>query len=150
MPRIISGPIAGFAAYSIGWAWFFWSTLPLGIPGLIMLARFVPWNAREVEFRVEPPRIREPLTGGQLATRGLAGGAVGFAVAALILALLEALNTNSGDAIIASLAITPEIRRRIDFSDPYYRTPARFVSRKDVEIDGLETAARRLLQAKGK
>jgi PAT family beta-lactamase induction signal transducer AmpG len=91
LPRIISGPIAGFAAYSVGWAWFFWSTLPLGIPGLIMLARFVPWNAREVEFRVEPPRIREPLTGGQLAARGLAGGTVGFAVAALILALLEAL-----------------------------------------------------------
>ena len=91
LPRIISGPIAGFAAYSVGWATFFWATLPLGIPGLIMLARFVPWNARELEFRVEPPRIREPLTGAQLAVRGLAGGAVGFAFAALILAFLEAL-----------------------------------------------------------
>jgi polar amino acid transport system substrate-binding protein len=49
--------------------------------------------------------------------------------------LLEALNTNNGDAIIASLAVTPEMRRRVNFSDPYYRTPARFVSRKDVEID---------------
>lgn len=49
--------------------------------------------------------------------------------------LLEALNANNGDAIIASLAVTPEMRRRVDFSDPYYRTPARFVSRKDVEID---------------
>lgn len=91
LPRIISGPIAGFAAYSVGWATFFWATLPLGIPGLIMLARFVPWNARELEFRVEPPRIREPLTGGQLAVRGLAGGAVGFAAAALLLAFLDAL-----------------------------------------------------------
>jgi polar amino acid transport system substrate-binding protein len=51
--------------------------------------------------------------------------------------LIEALNGNSGDAIIASLAVTPEMRLRVDFSDPYYRTPARFVSRKDVEIDAV-------------
>lgn len=51
--------------------------------------------------------------------------------------LIEALTTNNGDTVIASLAATPDIRRRIDFSDPYYRTPARFVSRKDVEIDGV-------------
>jgi polar amino acid transport system substrate-binding protein len=51
--------------------------------------------------------------------------------------LLDALNSNSGDAIIASLAVTPEMRRRVDFSDPYYRTPARFLSRKDVEIDNV-------------
>ena len=51
--------------------------------------------------------------------------------------LLDALNSNGGDAIIASLAVTPDMRRRVDFSDPYYRTPARFVSRKDVEIDNV-------------
>ena len=51
--------------------------------------------------------------------------------------LLDALNSNGGDAIIASLAVTPEMRRRIDFSDPYYRTPARFMSRKDVEIENV-------------
>ena len=49
--------------------------------------------------------------------------------------LIEALNKNEGDAIIASLAETPEMRVKVDFSDPYYRTPARFVSRKDVNID---------------
>jgi len=54
--------------------------------------------------------------------------------------LLDALNSNGGDAIIASLAVTPEMRRRIDFSDPYYRTPARFVSRKDVEIENVRPA----------
>ena len=51
--------------------------------------------------------------------------------------LLDSLAANSGDAIIASLGVTAEMRRRVDFSDPYYRTPARFVSRKDVEIDGV-------------
>jgi polar amino acid transport system substrate-binding protein len=54
--------------------------------------------------------------------------------------LVEALTTNNGDAVIASLAATPDLRRRLDFSDPYYRTPARFVSRKDVEIDGVRPA----------
>ena len=52
--------------------------------------------------------------------------------------LLDALSSNGGDAIIASLAVTPDMRRRVDFSDPYYRTPARFVSRKDVEIDDVK------------
>jgi len=51
--------------------------------------------------------------------------------------LIDALNGNGGDAVIASLAVTPDMRQRVDFSDPYYRTPARFVSRKDVEIDAV-------------
>ncbi|WP_414644630.1 transporter substrate-binding domain-containing protein [Bradyrhizobium sp.] len=45
--------------------------------------------------------------------------------------LLDAISSNRGDAIIASLAVTPQLRARLDFSDPYYRVPARFVSRKD-------------------
>ena len=49
--------------------------------------------------------------------------------------LIGALNSNNGDAVIASIAETPEMRKQVDFSDPYYRTPARFVSRRDVEIE---------------
>ncbi len=45
--------------------------------------------------------------------------------------LIDALNENRGDAMIASIAPTAETRRRADFSDPYYRTPARFVARAD-------------------
>ena len=45
--------------------------------------------------------------------------------------LLDALTSNRGDAIIASLAVTPQLRARVDFTDPYYRAPARFVSRRD-------------------
>ncbi len=48
--------------------------------------------------------------------------------------LLDALKSNNGDAVIASIAATPETRRRADFTDPYYRTPARFVSRTDNPI----------------
>jgi polar amino acid transport system substrate-binding protein len=48
--------------------------------------------------------------------------------------LLDALNDNRGDAVIASIASTAETRKRADFTDPYYRTPARFVARADSPI----------------
>jgi polar amino acid transport system substrate-binding protein len=48
--------------------------------------------------------------------------------------LLDALNDNKGDAVIASITATAEMRMRADFSDPYYRTPARFVARVDSPI----------------
>jgi polar amino acid transport system substrate-binding protein len=50
--------------------------------------------------------------------------------------LLDALNDsrNGGDAVIASIAPTADARRRADFTDPYYRTPARFVARIDSGI----------------
>jgi polar amino acid transport system substrate-binding protein len=49
--------------------------------------------------------------------------------------LLPALNENRGDAVIASLAVSPDTRARVDFSDPYYRTPARFAARRDSPVD---------------
>jgi polar amino acid transport system substrate-binding protein len=49
--------------------------------------------------------------------------------------LLDALNDNRGDAVIASIAPTADTRRRADFTDPYYRTPARFVARLDSPIN---------------
>jgi polar amino acid transport system substrate-binding protein len=48
--------------------------------------------------------------------------------------LLQSLDQNRGDAVMASIAITAETRKRADFSDPYYRTPARFVARREVAI----------------
>jgi polar amino acid transport system substrate-binding protein len=49
--------------------------------------------------------------------------------------LIPALNGNQGDAAIASIAATVDIRNRVDFTDPYYRTPARFVARRDSAIE---------------
>jgi polar amino acid transport system substrate-binding protein len=48
--------------------------------------------------------------------------------------LLDSLNDNRGDAVIASIAPTAENRKRADFTDPYYRTPARFAARIDSPI----------------
>lgn len=45
--------------------------------------------------------------------------------------LLSAIAENRGDAVIASIAVTPETRKKVDFTTPYYRTPARFVALKD-------------------
>jgi polar amino acid transport system substrate-binding protein len=45
--------------------------------------------------------------------------------------LIDAITSNRGDAIIASMAVTSQLRARVDFTDPYYRAPARFVSRRD-------------------
>jgi len=49
--------------------------------------------------------------------------------------LFDALNDNRGDAAIASISVTPEARKRADFSAPYYRPAARFAVRKDANID---------------
>jgi polar amino acid transport system substrate-binding protein len=49
--------------------------------------------------------------------------------------LIPALNANQADAAIASMATTTEIRSKVDFTDPYYRTPARFVARRDSPIE---------------
>lgn len=48
--------------------------------------------------------------------------------------LVESINANRGDAVIASIAITPDMRTKLDFTDPYYRTPARFVSLRDAAM----------------
>jgi polar amino acid transport system substrate-binding protein len=48
--------------------------------------------------------------------------------------LLDTLDDGGGDAVIASIAATADTRKRADFSDPYYRTPARFVARADSPI----------------
>jgi polar amino acid transport system substrate-binding protein len=49
--------------------------------------------------------------------------------------LVDALSENRGDAVIASLKVTRDARRRIDFTEPYYRSPARFVARRDSTIE---------------
>ena len=55
--------------------------------------------------------------------------------------LVDALNKNEGDAVIASISPTPEMRKKVDFSDPYYRPSARFVSRKDAKFEEIRPAA---------
>ena len=46
----------------------------------------------------------------------------------------EALEQSRADAAIASIAMTPANRARVDFTAPYYKTPARFVARAAVPL----------------
>jgi polar amino acid transport system substrate-binding protein len=47
--------------------------------------------------------------------------------------LIDALNEGQGDAMIAALRIDPQSRDKLDFTSPYYTTPARFVSKLPLE-----------------
>jgi PAT family beta-lactamase induction signal transducer AmpG len=50
LPRVVAGPITGFTVNAVGWPAFFLLTMVAGIPGLVMLARFVPIGVREPDL----------------------------------------------------------------------------------------------------
>ena len=92
IPRLFGGPLAGFLVYGLGWTTFFWVTIAAGVPGLILLYRFVPIGVRDPHFRVRETSTKEPLGGRGLAWRGLLGGGAGLILSALTVAVLEALS----------------------------------------------------------
>ncbi len=56
--------------------------------------------------------------------------------------LVPALVENRADAVIASMASTPQRRVEVDFTAPYYRTPGRFVAaRNAAELEDIRPEA---------
>jgi polar amino acid transport system substrate-binding protein len=51
--------------------------------------------------------------------------------------LVESLADNRGDAAIASMAVSFDTRKKVDFSDPYYRPVARFAAKRNAAIDSV-------------
>jgi polar amino acid transport system substrate-binding protein len=48
--------------------------------------------------------------------------------------LVDSLLHGKGDAVAASLAATPALRAKLDFTKPYYKSPGRFVVRKESKL----------------
>lgn len=65
--------------------------------------------------------------------------------------LLDAMKQKSGDAMIASMRATSALRADLDFTSPYYLTPARFAARNDfpADFDGLSLKGRKVGVVKG-
>ena len=113
LPRLLAGPISGFLVDAIGWPSFFLVSLTMGIPGLVMLARFAPPGVREPQFTADDtPPAGPPLGAASLAGRGIAGGLALGVAGLLIVALLAALKTlretkgarfGFGDAVLQAL-----------------------------------------------
>ncbi len=89
--RIVSGPVAGFIVHSVGWSSFFLLTIPLGLPGLCMLSRFVRPGEREPVFEVRRLRPLPAWSPKQLAVHGAACGVMTLVGGALLLTGLSAL-----------------------------------------------------------
>jgi arginine/ornithine transport system substrate-binding protein len=49
--------------------------------------------------------------------------------------MIPALQSRKIDAVIASMSITDERKKAVDFTDKYYKTPAQFVVKKGVALD---------------
>lgn len=95
-PRVLAGPIAGVAVDSLGWPTFYLMTMVVGIPGLIMLARFVPPGVREPTL--ESPELEGGGASDEVDTsglwgRGLAATLITGIAASVVLALMAAIDT---------------------------------------------------------
>jgi MFS transporter, PAT family, beta-lactamase induction signal transducer AmpG len=109
LPRLVAGPLAGVLVDAVGWPTFFVVSIACGVPGLILLARFVPFGVREPEFTVEAAAVRGRLSTRGLFARGATGGLVVAGFAATLAATLSALKTmrtvpGAGFALGAALA----------------------------------------------
>jgi PAT family beta-lactamase induction signal transducer AmpG len=91
LPRVLAGPITGFAVAALGWPTFLLTTLVVGVPGLLMLNRFAPLGVRE-------PAFEDPVEGNTLSPAGglLRPGLISAAALAVgstaLLSVLDAMD----------------------------------------------------------
>jgi PAT family beta-lactamase induction signal transducer AmpG len=107
--RTFAGPPAGALVDAIGWRDFSLLTIPVALPGLLLLRRFVPARSRDIPEAVEqegpPPAHGTPVTVRALAGYGVAGGVAGTAAAYAFSILLGALRAMRGSGASFDLAL---------------------------------------------
>jgi MFS transporter, PAT family, beta-lactamase induction signal transducer AmpG len=91
LPRVLAGPVAGVMADAIGWRDFFIFTIVTGIPGMVMLGRFVPWGVRDPVFQVAAPRSGRRLSRRSVVVRAALGGTVAWGAGLVVVAVLGGL-----------------------------------------------------------
>ena len=100
LPRLAAGPVTGFAVHAIGWPAFYLATMVIGVPGLVMLARFAPPGVRDPQFAIDDTADDRDVPGGampaaSLVARGLAGAVASGACALAIVVVLAGLQNSS-------------------------------------------------------
>jgi PAT family beta-lactamase induction signal transducer AmpG len=107
LPRILAGPPVGLLVDALGWRDFFLLTPLAGIPGLVMLSRFVPWGVRDPEFHVADPSRKEALPRSGLVARGALVACAAWGVSLTTMAGLTAIRSyraGEGFRLVAHLA----------------------------------------------
>ncbi|HWC65136.1 MAG TPA: MFS transporter, partial [Thermoanaerobaculia bacterium] len=94
--RTLAGAPAGILVDALGWTPFLFATIAASVPGLVMLARFVPPHVREPDFEAEGVHPKGPLGPGALVAGAAAIAAAGVAAALAASALLDALKAMRG------------------------------------------------------
>jgi PAT family beta-lactamase induction signal transducer AmpG len=111
--RTLAGPPAGFLVDAIGWTPFFFVSVFASVPGLVLLARFVPFRIREPDLDVVEEVARRPVTAARWVLSSAAAGAAGFLAGAATSALLSALKKLRAQPA-ASFDFAGELRRLLD------------------------------------
>ncbi|MCR4301348.1 MAG: MFS transporter [Sulfuricaulis sp.] len=117
LPRILAGPVTGVMVDAIGWREFFLFTIAIGIPGMLMLQRFSPLGRREPEIQQLAEIEPRVITRTELTRRAVAGGLVGFAIAAVSVALLDAFKHQNVTATFDVLTPLTTLFTPADISD---------------------------------
>ncbi|GMU59343.1 MAG: hypothetical protein AMXMBFR34_11060 [Myxococcaceae bacterium] len=91
LARTFVGPPAGIMADAMGWAPFFLVSMAFGIPGMIVLRRFVPWGQEPKEITGEALEPIPPGPPWPRRTLWLSGVGAGLLLASLSMALSVAM-----------------------------------------------------------
>lgn len=115
LPRLLAGPVTGYAVDALGWRVFFLSTMAMGIPGLVLLHRFAPFGVREPRFRAaagEPETPPGASSSGVLRSFAIwaGSGAALYLLTASLLGALKAARLAPEDGFSFALGFSRVVR----------------------------------------